>query len=161
MLLHRHYRTVAMIANNQSLKYLLRDYFALPQRQALMPALLARGLGQADLVLALLRLRDRHHGVRLACESHIATLVGHPITVGPGCLVYYRVNGPAHVRQDTSPRITYVVPRNPRQPHTDAYLRWPEFRVGRSVAQLKMRGIKAKDLRVVQQQGWIRLEEVA
>ncbi len=161
MLLHRHYRTVAMIARNPNLKHLLRDYFDLPRATALMPALLARRLGQADLVLALLRIRDNHSDVRLQAETHIAALVGHAITYGPGCLLRYAVNGAPHVALDRTPRVVYVCPTNPRLPSTDAYYRWPEFKVGRSVAQLKARGIKAKDLRTVQRAGWIRLEEVA
>lgn len=156
-----HARTVAQIGRDRDLRYLIRDYFALPKHQALMPALLARSLGQADLVLCLLRLRDRHASLRSSAEAHIAALVGHPICVGPGCLLLYRSNGPAHVRQDRTPRVTYVTPVNPRQPNTEAYLRWPEYKIGRSVAQLKMRGIRAKDLRIARERGWIRLEEVA
>lgn len=161
MLLHKHYRTVAIIARDPRLKYLIRDYFDLPRTQALMPALLAKRLGQADLVLALLRIRDRHGDQRQMCEHFITTLIGHPITIGPGCLLRYATNGKPTVRLDTTPRITYVHPVNPRLPSTDAYYRWPEFKVGRSVAQLKARGIKAKDLRVVQRNGWVKLEEVA
>lgn len=161
MLLHQHYRTVSRIAQNLNLKYLLRDYFDLPRHTALMPALLKRQLGQADLVLALLRIRDNHPTIRQAAEAHIATLVGHAITVGPSCLLQYRSNGKPTVRLDSTPRLVYVAPTNPRQPNTDAYLRWSEYKLGRSVAQLKMRGIKAKDLRIAQRAGWIRLEEVA
>ncbi len=58
-----------------------------------------------------------------------------------------------------TPRVTWVTSKNPRQPHTDAYLRWPEYKVGRSVAQLKMRGVKPKDMRLAKQCGWVRFEE--
>ncbi len=160
-MLHAHARTVARLNNDTGLKYLIRDYFSLPRTTALMPALLSRALGQADLVLCLLRLRDAHAGVRLACEAHITALVGHPISIGPGCLLRYRDDGRLHVALDRTPRITYVVPVNPRQPHTDAYLRWPEYRVGRSIAQLRVRGVKPKDIRTATRRGWIRLEEHA
>src|SRR5579859_6321259 len=81
-MLHRHHRTIANLSSNPDLKYLIRDYFDLPRWQSLLPAMLARGLGQADLVLCLLRLRDRHRAARCACELHIAALVGRPIVLG-------------------------------------------------------------------------------
>ncbi len=158
-MLHAHARTVARLNNNPGLKYLIRDYFSMPRTTALMPALLSRALGQADLVLCLLRLRDAHAGVRLACEAHITALVGHPISIGPGCLLRYRDDGRLHVALDRTPRVVWVTPGNPRKPNTDAYPRWCEYRVGRSTAQLRTRGVKPKDIRLARRRGWIRLEE--
>lgn len=160
-MLHAHARTIAAIGADRPVKYLIRDYFALPNQTSLMPALLARSLGQADLVLCLLRLRDRHSNVRHGVEAYITALVGHPISIGPACLLRYRENGPPSVALDRSPRITFVVPDNPRQPSTDAHLRWHEYRVGRTTAQLRARGVKPKDIRLAKRRGWIKLEEPA
>lgn len=158
---YKHARAVALLGSNRPIKYLIRDYFALPKEMALMPSLLARSLGQADLVLCLLRLRDTHRPLRMPIEIYITMLVGHPIEYGPGCLLRYRDNGAPHVSLDRSPRVTWVTDENPRQPNTDAYLRWPEYKVGRTIAQLKMRGVKTKDIRVAKRKGWIKLEQYA
>lgn len=161
-MLHNLYRQVAGIGRDRPLKYLVRDYFALPQHKALMPALLARGLGQADLVLCLLRLRDAHRGLRTAAEAHIAGLVGHPIVVGPPCLSGYRARGTRHVaRGPSDPRIAWVAPENPRLPRTEAHMRWTEYRVGRTEAQLRARGITRRDFRKALRRGWITMEEHA
>lgn len=161
MLLHQHHATVARIACDPHLKYLLRDYFDLPRTAALMPAMLARGLGQADLVLALLRLRDHHDGVRKMCEAHIAVLIGHPICIGPACLQSYRTGTTRVVKSRDDRRIVFTVPDNPRQPNTGAHLRWCEYRVGRTVGQLLVRGVTKRDVRKAIAKGWIKLEEVA
>lgn len=163
-MLHKHHRTVARIAATRDLKYLVRDYFALPRATALMPAMLARGLGQADLVLCLLRLRDHHEALRRTTEDLIAALVGHPICVGPSCLLSYRTTaqrGVRVVRSKDDRRITSVVQDNPRQPNTSAHLRWCEYRVGRTIGQLLVRGITRKDILRAQRRGWIQVEEMA
>jgi len=162
-MLHRHHRTIANLSSNPDLKYLIRDYFDLPRWQSLLPAMLARGLGQADLVLCLLRLRDRHRAARCACELHIAALVGRPIVLGPPCLRLWRAGPvPVHAEgRDARRRITYVVDANPRQTGTEAHLRWREYRIGRTVAQLLVRGVTKRDLRKAVRRGWVKVEEVA
>lgn len=161
MLLHRHHRTVAHLNQNPSLKYLIRDYFALPLTQALMPALLSARLGQADLVLCLLRLRDRHRAVAVAAELHIAALVGHAITSCPSCLLAYRTGPPRVVRSRDERRIISVAPDNPRQPGTEAHMRWCEYRVGRTLGQLYVRGVSKRDVRRAITNGWVKVEEIA
>ncbi len=158
-MLHKLHFQVTCVARDYNLKFLIRDYFDLPKGTALLPALLARGLGQADLVLCLLRLRDAHSGLRRAAEGHIAALVGHAITVGPPCLMYYRASGAPTVRTDLSPRISWVASENPRLPRTEAYLRWADFKIGRTEAQLKLRGVTRRDFRKAVRRGWIKLEE--
>lgn len=160
-MLLRHYQTVARLAASRDHKYLIRDYFQLPRSTALMPALLDRGLGQADLVLCLLRLRDRHAALRPTLEEHVAQLVGHPICVGPACLRSYRVGPTRVVRSRDDRRITYVAPENPRQPNTDAHLRWCEYRVGRTIGQLLVRGVARRDVRRAIERGWVKVEEMA
>lgn len=158
-MLHTHYRAVARIHSEPALKYLVRDYFELPKTIALMPAMLARRLGQADLVLCLLRLRDQHWGMRHAFEAHITALIGHPICVGPACLQSYRTGPTRVVRSQDDRRITYVSPENPRQPNTEAHMRWCEYRVGRTLGQLYVRGVSKRDVRRAVARGWIKVEE--
>jgi hypothetical protein len=114
------------------------------------------------LVLCLLRLRDRHRGpIARATEPHIAALVGHPILVGPACLQSYRTGITRVVRSKDDRRITYVHPDNPRQPSTEAHLRWCEYRVGRTVGQLLVRGVTKRDVRRAVAKGWVRLEDAS
>jgi hypothetical protein len=156
-----HCTTIAALGRDKPLRYLIRDYFSLPKTTALMPALLARRLGQADLVLCLLRLRDGHPALRESAEGYITRLVGHPILYGPPCLLHYRSNGAPSVGADRSPRISWVNPTNPRLPRTEAFLRWPEYRVGRTESQLRSRGVTRRDFRRAIRRGWIKLEEKA
>ena len=160
MLLHLHSSTVGRLAADRHIKYLVRDYFCLPRSIALMPAMLERGLGQADLVLCLLRLRDAHATLRRSLEDHIAQLIGHPICVGPACLRSYRTGPTRVVRSQDDRRITWVVPDNPRQHGTEAHLRWCEYRIGRTLGQLYVRGVTKRDVRRALRRGWIKLEEV-
>ncbi len=156
-MLHQQYRIVALVAANSVVKKLILDYFGQPNHTSLMPALLQNGLGQADLVLCLLRLRDRHHSLRQALEIYIEMFIGRPINIGPRCLLNYNQTSKPRVSLDRSPRITFVHPTNPRSPNTDAYLRWPEYKLGRSVNQLRARGLKPKDIRLAKSKGWIKL----
>lgn len=155
-MLRKHARTLANINRCGALHAALRTYFNLPsKRMALTPALYQKGLGQADLVLALLRIP--HPLSRLFIES----LIGHPITIGSPCLLGYRTNGRPHVvHSDTydDRRITFVTDTNPRQHGTDAHLRWSLFQVGRTVGQLRVRGCKRRDIRRAARKGWITLE---
>lgn len=159
-MLNRHYKTVARLSANRSLKYLVRDYFGLPVSTALMPALLARGLGQADLVLCLLRIRDAHRGLRITVEEHITALIGQAIRACPPCLLHY--NTPSKLTRSLDDRrLVHVAPVNPRQEGTDAHMRWCEYRVGRTLGQLYVRGVTKRDVRRAVRNGWIRVEEMA
>lgn len=161
-MLLRHHQTIARLATDLSLKYLIRDYFGLPVTTALMPAMLARGLGQADLVLCLLRIRDAHRSLRTAIEEHITALIGRAIHACPPCLQLYNqrpVNPQDATRTADDRRVTHVTLANPRQEGTDAYMRWHEFRVGRTIGQLVTRGITKRDIRRAVRNGWIKMEE--
>jgi hypothetical protein len=162
-MLKKHSLVVAMMNRDTTTAFLLRDYFDLPRHTTLMSCLLRKQLGQADLVLALLRLRDQRLGNRHLLGAYVELLVGHPITVAPSCLLKYATNTsyPRVVRSKDDRKITYVAPANPRAPTTDAYLRWCEFRVGRSLGQLYVRGVTKRDVRKAVRRGWIRVEEVA
>jgi hypothetical protein len=157
----QHKTTITLIQNDALTSYLVRDYFNLPRKEALMSALLSRQLGQADLVLCLLRLRDKSRNDWHRVFTHyINRLVGHPIFIGQPCLLRYRINGqaPTIQRRGGDRRIVWVLPANPRQPFTQAHLRWSEFRVGRSISQLRLRGHKRRDIYHAIEKGWIKVE---
>jgi hypothetical protein len=156
-----------MLDRDAHASLLIRDYFNLPRRHALMASLTDRGLGQADLVLCLLRIRDatRNPDRRRLLAFYVHRLVGRPILVGEPCLLRYRANGArprtTHPRDPRDRKITWVLGTNPRQPQTDAYLRWSEFKVGRTVGQLRIRGVTRRDIRRAVRRNWIRMEEIA
>lgn len=160
-MLRKHAAAMAKLTADKTLKSLVCDYFNLtPRNRALTPLLYQRGLGQADLVLALLRIehpRSRHY---------IGLLIGHPITIAPPCLLRYNLHVNTARPSTTRPsrvdnaKITYVQDTNPRQPGTESHLRWPWFQVGRTVAQLRVRGVKRRDIAKAIDFGWIKIEEV-
>jgi hypothetical protein len=162
-MLKKHSLVVAMMNRDTTTAFLLRDYFDLPRHTTLMSCLLHKQLGQADLVLALLRLRDRRPRNHRVLGAYIELLVGHPITVAPTCLLRYATNTshPRVVRSRDERKITFVLGTNPRAPATAAHLRWCEFRVGRSLGQLYVRGVTKRDVRKAVRKGWIKVEEVA
>lgn len=154
-MLRKHSSTIVMVQNIPQLRAHVQAYFGLEGDFALTPQLYQRGLGQADLVLCLLR--SRSYLARKAIER----LIGHPILVGEPCLLKYYQNGaPTATRpsEGLDRRIAYVVPRNPRAPATDAWQRWKLYRVGRTLGQLRVRGINQREIRTALRAGWIRLE---
>jgi hypothetical protein len=161
-MLTQHSHTIAMMNRDKRTAYLLRDYFDLPRHISLLPALLQKGLGQADVVLALLRLRDGRTNYSPIFRSYIELLVGRKLTVGPPCLQGYNVPLPLpeRTRSVEDRRITHVHATNPRQPQTEAHLRWSEYKVGRTLAQLHVRGVTKRDIRKAIARGWIKVEEM-
>jgi len=157
--MRQHTATLVLIQRDQLTAYLIRDYFDLPRTENLMSALLSRHLGQADLVLALLRIRDHSSkDWRNVLSHYIRRLVGKPIKICTPCLLKYRMNGtPSCTYRDPSPRITFVTSRNPRDPTSQAFLRWPDFKVGRTLNQLRVRGHKRRDIKHAIAQGWIQV----
>lgn len=148
MSLRRHLQVIAVVNRTPALLYRLRRYFKL-RSEPLVLALSRRGLGQADLVLALLRI-----GTRTA-RHVVERLIGHPITVAPACLLRYHVNGHAP-RVARQPVITHVVPKCPaRKSKLATY--FAEFKVGRTLSQLAARGVTRRVLRTAERRGWIQL----
>jgi hypothetical protein len=160
-MMKKHSLVISMMNRDRSTAYLLRDYFDLRRGTTLMASLLQRGLGQADLVLALLRLRDQHRRPRRLLDFYVTMLVGHPIQVGPSCLRDYRSATTRTVRSRDDRRITFVIPGNPRAASTEAHDRWCEFMVGRTLGQLLVRGVTKRDIRRSLRKGWIKVEELA
>lgn len=151
----KHAEVLARIGMDKPLAKELRAYFDLPKRRVLVASLHEKGLGQADLVLFLLRV-----GTATA-RRHVEALVGKPILIGPPCLLIYRTNGKPTVVGSEVPddrKILWVCPTNPRLTNTEAHLRWKIFRVGRSIAQVKARGATKRDVRRAIRKGWIRVE---
>lgn len=166
-LLRRHCLAISLINRDPLTSFLVRDYFDLPRSSTLYAALKDKSLGQADVVLCLLRLRDAQPmpDRKRLLSFYIARLVGRPIAIGMPCLLHYRVNGHAPViaapPTPAERRVAWVTPTNPRQPGTVAHQRWRDIKVGRTVAQLRIRGITRRDLRKAERRGWLRYEEVA
>lgn len=149
MILARYLAAVASVDKDQVVSILVRRDLRLPPRP--MPyALAACHLGQADLILSLLRINTR--GSRRLIER----VLGRPILLCPGVHLAWRVNGKPLVRR--SPRIVSVVD-NPRKPNTTAYDRFGRaFKPGRTVEQCLAHGARKRDLRGALRRGWIVLE---
>ncbi len=161
IMLRKHAAIIARINADAQIKQKLLAYFDIPPTPYLTPALYQRGLGQVDLVLALLRTQGTRELV-VRARGHIEALVGRPIVVGPPCLLSYPRNGSPQVSRVVSGvdrKIIFVVPGNPRQPNTTAALRWCEFKPGRTVSQLRSRGVTKRDIRRATRMGWIKFED--
>jgi hypothetical protein len=140
-------------------EYLLR-YFDLweprgrPPSWRLSHALAEAGVGQADVVLALLR--SDQEDFRHCAEA----LVGRPIYRAP------RTALPAappprgdSARTGDERRVTRVVGHNPRLPSTPAWHRHRIFRPGMTVRQFLTRGGRRGDVRLAVRRGWVELED--
>lgn len=133
----------------------LRSRFTLPGDASLYSGLHAAGLGQADVVMELLRL-----GTPAAHEG-IALLVGRPVTVLPPA-VPPRIPLPVRPRaKEPDDRVVLSVGRNPRLPTTPSFQRYRLIQAGLSVAQLLKRGVTRRDLRELTSGGHIQLEALA
>lgn len=151
MSLRKHLQSIAAIDQNPALKYMVRTYFDLGSER-LSVALRRAGLGQADLVLCLLRLRLP--SARRMAES----LIGHPITVAPAVKFTWRANGAAPT-VGKQPVITWVMRDPPTRRSTRLDQCFAEFRVGRTRQQLLARGVSRGDIRRAARRGWIRMAE--
>lgn len=154
MILPRYMTAVARIGADAFANQMIRTYFSLPSRRPLHYVLGAAGLGQSDLVLALLR----HSLAGPKTWDYVELLVGRPCYAYPPARLLYPVNGHPHLARQ--PRITYVAP-NPRHPKTGAHDRYENFRPGRTVDEALARGATRKDLRSAVRRGWIRVSEHA
>lgn len=108
------------------------------------------GLGQADVVLELLR---------LDLIPEVEALIGHPITRCPT-----RVYRPLPLAPRAAPgpddrRVLSVV-RNPRLPTTDSFQRFRLIQPGTTISSLLKRGVTRKDLRECARNSWVVLSEL-
>lgn len=144
-----------MIASIQrrcpALAYKLRRYFNLGSGP-LIVSLYRAGLGQADVVLALLKINSD------CARRAVERLVGRPITVCPSCLLIYDYNR-SRPKLGSQPVITWVMRSPPLRSSTKIAACYPEFRVGRTREQLVCRGVSRGDIRRAVRRGWIKMSE--
>jgi hypothetical protein len=145
MILPRYATAVASVDRDRVVSYLVRRDLRLTTRPMLY-ALAERQLGQADLVLALLRINTR------GSRALIARIMGRPILVLPSYYLRWPVNGVPRVHV---PRIARVL-ANPRKPNTTAHARFDQaFRPGRTVEEARAHGATRRDVRMARRCGWI------
>lgn len=151
MILPRYVTAVASVDRDRVVAFLVRRQLGLSGRPMLY-ALSERGLGQADLVLALLRV-----GTAPAL-ARVELIVGRPILHCRSQWLRWPVNGVPRV---SSPRIRAVV-SNPRRPNTPAHDRFASaFRPGRTIEECRVHGATKRDIRSASRRGWIVVEERA
>lgn len=149
MILPRYLTAVASVDADLVVALLVRRDLRL-SRRPMVYALAAEALGQADLVLSLLRINTR------GSRRLVARILGRPILVIPAAYLRWPINGVPRVQ---IARISRVI-CNPRRPHTPAHDRFAQaFRAGRTIEELRVHGATARDLRMARRRGWI--EETA
>lgn len=152
-MLRRHLAAIAAISTMPALDYKVRQYFALGSRPLIIE-LPRAGLCQADLVLALVRIGTPRS--RLIAGS----LIGKPITTCPSCKLTWSYN-----KQTPSigvqPVVTWVSDEVLLRRGTRLAMTFPEFRCGRTLQQLTMRGVSRGDIRRAMKRGWIKMVGVA
>ena len=148
-----HAQTVCTLdRRSPDLADMVRSYFRLQPHLSLFYSLRTARLGQADLVLCLLRTPHPH------ARAYVEQLVGRPIAVLPCVRLLYPVNGKPRVQ---TPRITWVAKCNPRKPKSAAAARFAEvFKPGRTLEQARARGATTRDVRWAVRRGWIKMEEL-
>lgn len=148
-MLRRHLPAIAAMDRTPSLSYRVRQYFGLGSRPLIREC---THLSQADIVLCLLTINSQR------AREIIGSLVGKPITVAPACRLQWGFNkqSPSVSRQ---PVITWVKDacEVPLRRGTRLALSYPEFKCGRTLQQLRQRGVSRGDLRRAMQRGWIRV----
>jgi hypothetical protein len=150
LLLRLHLRTLRYISAHSPTYSALRHYFHVPPRVPLIDHLSETDHGQADVVLALLRL-NTPDSLRFA-----EIMVGHAIVRCPPCLLGRNRQAPRRPQWI----ITQVARDNPRVEPL-ARLRFNEFRVGRTEEQLLARGILRREISWLKKRGWITVEHRA
>lgn len=114
------------------------------------------GLGQADLVLALMSV-GTPGAMAMVCSLLAGRFTLCPPFVPPRTPLRVR---PSALTPDEACRVAAVNTQNPRLPTSPAAQRFREFRPGRTVAQLLRRGVTRRDLREARRHNWVSFEEV-
>lgn len=116
----------------------------------LYEALHVKGLGQADVVLELLR---------LSLLPEVEALIGHPIIrIAPRPPRPY----PPLPRPEPTPydRVIHFAVPNPRLPTTDSFHRFKELRPGVTLSKALRRGVTHRDIREALNNRWIVTEDM-
>lgn len=150
-MLRRHLPAIAAIDAVPALAYRVRQYFAL-ERGPLIHTM--RTLSQADVVLCLMNINTDN--ARRITES----LIGKEIVVGPSCRLSWSFNKQMP-SISTQPTITYVksLGEVPLRRGTRLAMCYAEFKRGRTLQQLQMRGVSRGDIRRAVKRGWIKVAE--
>jgi hypothetical protein len=114
------------------------------------------GMGQADLVLALLRATSNTREARTV----VGVLIGHPIVVCPPCLRLAHQRLPQRKYRDGERRVTWVG-ENKFPPTSKFHERFRMLRPGMLVSEYRARGGQHRDLRFALARGLIRMEKAA
>lgn len=147
MILPRYATAVAHLDRDRALSRLVRRALRLHRSRPMLYALRARGLGQADLVLALLHLETA--GARLAIER----ILRCPVRVCPSVFLAWSSSGP--LRLASSPKIVSVG-ACPARPGSDRARRFSYcFRPGLTVEQARARGATRRDVRRALRGGYL------
>ena len=148
-LLCQHAASITLVSRDPVLGSAVRRYFNLREDGALLPLLLSRGLGQADLVLCLLRVGGD------AARWHVEIIVGRPILILP-C-----VRCQPLTRAARAARVAWVAPCNPRKPGSRAHAAFGAMRPGATVEALRARGVRTRDITYALRRGLIKMEEAS
>ncbi len=152
-MLHHYRRTLSRVSPD--LRRNILAYFALPPVVDPLDAVLGqRGYGQADLVLALLRVNSQE--ARRITER----IIGHRITICPPCLQHARRPVPrASLSVNEHDHVVVKITENPFQGGRRA--RFARLRAGMTYAQYVARGGVRRDLRVAVELGAIKIRSAA
>lgn len=149
MILPRYFTAVACVDRDPVVSFLVRRHLGLDRHRPMLYALSARNLGQADLVLALLRIGTR------PAMALVERVVGRPVRLCPCVWLRWPVNGRPRTR--LLPRFRLAVSNNPRRPNTPAHARFEvAVRDGFTIEQMRLRGATRRDVRRALREGWIR-----
>ena len=138
MILPRYTPAIAFVDRDRAVSRLVRRDLRLCPRRPIIYALSERGLGQADLVLSLLRIDTR--GSRALIER----ILGSPIRVLPSMYLRWTTSG---LKTTTSAKIIRIGP-NPARPGSDRARRFDYcFRAGLTIEAARARGATRRDIR--------------
>lgn len=148
-MLRRHLPALAAIEATPALAYRVRRYFNL-RPGLLIHALPRAGYSQADIVLCLMSINSERS--RRIAES----LIGRPIAVLPSCKLTWSFNKQTP-SVSTQPTIVSVksLGEVPLRRGTRLAMCYAEFKRGRTLQQLQMRGVSRGDIRRAMKRGWI------
>lgn len=146
-MLRKYLVAIAAISSTPALSYRVRQYFGLGSRPLIIELRHAE-LSHADIVLCLLRINTER------ARTIIASLMGKPITIGPACRLVWPDNRQSPIVR-SQPTVTRVNLDIVVRRRTRLHACLPEFRIGRTLDQLRMRGVSRGDIKRAVRKGVI------